>query len=257
MSCSRRRWLGIVEQRQHPARQQVSRGISARVDQQHEEQAVFRRRQPVAVDFGIQELRGEVGAGMFALVIRHAHRVVEHLHRGDGPFVHGHRFVGRMHLLGQFVQMAAILQRDTHQIGDNVGRQFARDIADQVAFAARDYPVDDLARQLLDPGPQRLRGARFEFLAHQHAVARMLRRVHHQHHVARRPPATPRRCRRSLSRRHRTNRSWDRGQSRARRGSVLRPRIRAPGARDANARGRDAGASGIARGAGPGRMTRR
>ena len=122
---------------------------------------------------------------MFALVIRHAHRIVEHLHRGNGPFLNCYRFVGRMHLLGQFVQMAAVLQRDTHKIGDNVGRQFARDIADQVAFAARDYPVDDLTRQLLDPGPPRLRGARFELLAHQHPVAGMLRRVHHQHHVAR------------------------------------------------------------------------
>ena len=109
---------------------------------------------PIAVDLGLHERRGDVVARLGPLAggdlagVRRASRASPRLAllgRGDGV-------VGRVHQLGQLVEPLAVGTGDAHQLGDQARRQPPGDVVHEVALAALDDVVDDLAGQLLDRG---------------------------------------------------------------------------------------------------------
>ena len=67
---------------------------------------------------------------------------------------------GGVHALGEAVEPAAVVERDADQLGDDVRRQLAGDVGDEVAGAGRRHRVDDAARQPADALVQARHGAR-------------------------------------------------------------------------------------------------
>ena len=96
----------------------------------------------------------------------------------------GDGVVGRVHQLGEFVEPLTVRTRDAHQLGDQAGRQTAGDVVDEVALAAFDHVVDDLAGEFPDPVAEQLGALRGEPPADEELEPVVLRWVHHQHHLA-------------------------------------------------------------------------
>ena len=71
--------VGLIEQHLHAGRQQVARRVAAGVHEQQEEPLELGVGQPVAIDLGLHERRGDVVAGVGPLVLGDLLRVAEHL----------------------------------------------------------------------------------------------------------------------------------------------------------------------------------
>jgi hypothetical protein len=90
-----------------------------------------------------------------------------------------------VHHLGELVELAPVSERNADELGDQVGRQLARDVGNEVAFAARKHGVDDHATQLSDARLEPRDAARREAAVHEPAQARVGRRVHAEEHQTR------------------------------------------------------------------------
>ena len=135
----------------------------------------------------MREGRGDVVRGLGELPVPDVRRVHQHLeHRGAGLTRRRRRGV---HLLGEDVQPAAVVQRDAEHVGDDVGRELAGDVVDEVALAALDDGVDDLLGELGDASAVGLRLVGLERVADEPPVAVVLRRVLEQHHLPHRAEA--------------------------------------------------------------------
>ena len=92
--------------------------------------------------------------------------------------------VGADHRVRPLEDESAVLLRDAHDLGDRLERELGREVDDEVARAALDHVVDDqrgaVAQVLLEQPDH----ARREALAHEPAVARVLRRIGVEHHQA-------------------------------------------------------------------------
>ena len=104
--------------------------------------------EPLAVDDPVHEGRRDVAGGLGELAIPDVRRVQQHLEHRRTRFF-GRR-AGRVHLLREDVQPAAVVQRDAEHVGDDVGRELAGDVLDEVALATLDDLVDDLRGELGD-----------------------------------------------------------------------------------------------------------
>ena len=87
-----------------------------------------------------------------------------------------------VHLFGQLVEHAPMLERDAHQVGDDHRRQLARHLRDEIACAERGDGIDDLPRHFGDAIVQPLHVARREPLVDEESQFGVLGRVHDDHH---------------------------------------------------------------------------
>ena len=188
-AVSQARLLRRFDQRQQSAGQQVARRAAAGVDQQQEEQQELHVVERAPVDLGGQQLGGEVVGRPGALLGDHLGGVLEHL--GDRLAAGAGRLRLRrgMDDLGQLVELAAVVERQAHQLGDHERWHFAGDVGHEVALAPVRDRIDDLLGQRRDPLAAELRRRQRELAADQLAEARVLRRVHHQHHLVGPEPA--------------------------------------------------------------------
>ena len=175
--------VGIGGQGEKACGQQVAGGVAASVDQQQEEQQEFRIGEAAAVDLAIEQARGKVVAGVGAFAGDQVCGVAEHRHHrpGNRPLLHG--LGRRMDGLGMAVESAAVVQREPHQLGDDIGRHLAGDVGDKVAFAPLNHGVDDLAGQFVQPQPLAGGGGLGELRPDELAEGGVMGRVHHQHHL--------------------------------------------------------------------------
>jgi hypothetical protein len=108
--------------------------------------------------------------------------IVEHLDNGGYPRAIGlARGIG-VERLGQPVELDSVLARDPEHLGDDVRREQARDILDQVELVPVSNAVSDVGGQPFDPGAHSARSAAQEPGRDKLAVQRVPRRIHRQHH---------------------------------------------------------------------------
>ena len=155
VGCEAGAFVRMVEEQLDARGQQVAGGVAAGVDEQEEEPLQFTVGEAFAVDLGLHEPRRDVVAGLGALAGRHLRRVRQHLERRRAAlFGRGDGVVGGVHELGELVEAFAVLARDAHQLGDQSRRQASGHVVDEVALAAFDHVVDDLAGEFPDPVAQ-------------------------------------------------------------------------------------------------------
>ena len=109
-AVSRSRSPGVLEERVHPAGDQVAGRVAAGVDEQDEEEAEVGLVEPVPVHLGARERGSEVVCGTGALGVPDAGGVAEHLQDGGQPRALGlARGIG-VDRLGQPVQLDPVLR---------------------------------------------------------------------------------------------------------------------------------------------------
>ena len=177
----------MLEERDHPVRDGVARRLVAGDGEQHEEHVELHLRQLLAVDLRIDDRGHDVAGRRDPLLLTELVGVGEHLDRDVHRFVGRHEVLGvgaADHLVGPIEQLAAVFLRHAEDLRDRLERQLGRDVGHEVALAAFDHTVDDLAAAAPDLLLEQLDDARCERGRHNLAVPRVLRRVHHQHHRA-------------------------------------------------------------------------
>ena len=142
-----RQLLGMLEERVHSAGDEIPGRVTARVDEQQEEQVEVDDVELAVVDARRRDERGEIVGGFGALALPHLARVVEHLHHRHHRRARFLRFGRRVDLLGEAVELDAVFERDAEHVGDDVRRHESGDVGDEIALAARGDAVDDAARR--------------------------------------------------------------------------------------------------------------
>lgn len=105
------------------------------------------------IHIGGHKRGGEVVPWMRSFLQPDAVGIVEHLDNGGYPRAFGlARGIG-VDRLGQPVELNSVLVRDPEHLGDDVRRQQARDILDQVELVLISNSINDLGCQPLDAGP--------------------------------------------------------------------------------------------------------
>ena len=154
----------------------------------HEEQEAehFFVGQTVTVDLGLQERRGEVVGEPLTTVGDH---LVVIDHQVDGGLDSGLRNIVDTILamhdpVSHGPDAVPVLERDTHQLGDDVHRQLAREVRDEVDCFAPASPVhhcvEMLDGELGDPWLELTDSARREAFRHQCAQAQVCGVVHRE-----------------------------------------------------------------------------
>ena len=146
---------GCSSSASRPAATQVARRVAAGIDQQQEEQQELDVVELAAVDLGGEQLGGQIVGRPRALLGDDPLRVLEHLHHRRALRALGHGLRRGVDRFGELIELAPVVERNAHQLGDDVGRHLAGDVGDEIAFAALDHLIDDLARQRFDAGAQR------------------------------------------------------------------------------------------------------
>ena len=184
--------IRVVEQRIHAVRGCVAGRLVAGDRQQQHEHVELELGEPVAVDFGVEELGHDVVARVAASLRREVVHVEVQL--GDRlAHVVGRvlRVVAADQLVRPLEHESTVFLRDAHDLGDRLQRQLRRDVGDEVRGATLDHVVDDDRRAVTEVLLEQTDHPRREPLVHQQAVARVLGRIHVQHHHAASVGATP------------------------------------------------------------------
>jgi hypothetical protein len=103
--------------------------------------------EPFAVNLNGEQPRREIVARPASLLLGDLAGVGSDLRAGGSAGLRGHDGQRGVDGLGPLVEHHAVLARDAHQAGDDVGRQLARDVGHEVATAGIDHVVDDVGRQ--------------------------------------------------------------------------------------------------------------
>ncbi len=145
------------------------------------------RRQPLAVDLGVHQRRGDVVARVGPTVLAELLGVHEHLHQ------HAHQLLERADVLGvadtedhvgPLKDLGFVLGRDAHHLADDLEGERCGDLLDEVAFAIRellDQPIDDRGRLRADVSLDLGDLPRREPLGDDAAQAEVARVVHGDH----------------------------------------------------------------------------
>lgn len=149
--------IGCFEHGHRPRGDQVACRFAASVLQQQEEEVNLELRERLAVDLCLQQHGDQVIGRLLTTQLAHGIGVGVHLHRRQHLGIVGQLRVEAERRLGQLEDAMAILGRHADEVGDDLQRQLDRDVAHQVALAAR----ADLVEESIDRGLH----ARFE-LAH-------------------------------------------------------------------------------------------
>ncbi len=101
------------------------------------------------------------------------------------------------HAIAPFEQLVTILVRHAQHLRDHLQRKLGRDVGHEIAIALFERPLEDLVTISRMCVLQRVDHARREAAIHQRAVARVVGRVHREHHatlrrICRPPPPRPR-----------------------------------------------------------------
>ena len=175
----------MVEEGDHGPGHEIPSRLVAGHREQQEEQVELELGELVALDLGLGENTEEVLVRVEPLLLAQLVGIgieLESCLAGGigGDLVLG--ILGADHPVGPVEDEVTVLLGDAHEIGDDLQRQFGRDLLDEVGRAGFTHPVDDGVgrghHHLLEI-PHHAGG---EALADQSSVAGVHRRVHVQHH---------------------------------------------------------------------------
>ena len=125
--------------------------------------------------------------GSLAPLFRELVRVHEHLDRRLLDLLLADRVLGILaadHPVAPLEELVPIFERHAEHLGDHLQRQLGGDVDDEVAIALFERRVEDLRHHLADVRAERVDHARRESAVDQRAVARVIGRVHREHHAA-------------------------------------------------------------------------
>jgi hypothetical protein len=116
----------VLKEGFHPACDEVAGGVATGIDQKEKEPVELLRREPIAVDLGFDQSSGEIVAGVPSFALGHARGVAVHLDHRSRPLLERQVWITRVHHLGELVQPPSVVERNAHQLSDDVRRHLAR-----------------------------------------------------------------------------------------------------------------------------------
>ncbi len=139
-------------------------------------------REPVAVELGLDQRRGQVVGRLLAALRHHVGVVDEQVDRRLDRRRRdvGHAVLAVHHAVGERPQVLAVLLGDPDQLRDHVHRQLAGEFGDEVEAFVFQGLVQMLLGELEHPGLQLADAARGEALRHQGAQPQVAGVVHGQ-----------------------------------------------------------------------------
>jgi hypothetical protein len=179
---------GGIAERLHAVTDRVARGLVARHDQQDEERGDLLLVQPLAVDVGVDQRRGQVVGGALTPGAHQALDQRRQLLAGAQHGGHGFGEIGHVVGIGRtendvaaVEDVAVLVGGDAHHVADDLQRQRRRDLADEVAAPGVDHAVDDVGGRPIDRrfGPAQHAGR--EAARHDAPQPRVTRIVHGDH----------------------------------------------------------------------------
>ncbi len=151
-------FLGIAGERHHAVTDGVARCLVARGRQQNEERGDLSRRQALTVDLGLHQAGGEVVAGMSPAVPRRDAWRTRRVRRPAAIDVVG--FAGHFvvadtqHHRRPVEDLCLVFFRDAHHVADDLQRQQAGSLGDEVGLAVG-MVGDHVRRRSCAPGRAR------------------------------------------------------------------------------------------------------
>src|SRR4029077_1427728 len=129
---------------------EVPRSVAAGVDEEEKEPVELLVRKPLSLDLRVDQSARQIVPTPLAFLPGDLARVAEHLGAGGPLVVRAHHRGIAVHLFREEVEPPAVLERNSHEGGDDVRGKLARDVPYEVALTALDHLVDDLRGKLRD-----------------------------------------------------------------------------------------------------------
>ena len=147
--------VGVPSQFEEAVADRVAGGLVARRRQQDEERGDLHRRQPVAVDLGLDERGAQVVSRVDPAVLGHGHGIGGDLlrHRLEGGVVADVVVADAEDHVGPVEDPVLVLVGDAHHGADDLEGERGRELGDEVAAPVGmplDHPGDESARPFGD-----------------------------------------------------------------------------------------------------------
>ena len=101
-------------------RDQVASRVTTSINQQHEEKLKVDEIEPFSINFGVNDLAGQIFARVRFLLFVDLLGVGKHLHAGLELRTWFERFGSGVQNFGQGVELATVVERNTHQVGNDI-----------------------------------------------------------------------------------------------------------------------------------------